>query len=187
MQQSAAFFIVVCQLCAMRLLITNPDIFAANLMNNEMSAIQFKNTKSVSTMQTMLTDMCVPTASLHATGATHVRALAQHLVDPSQGAPSADVPTSSRHMITSLTDPSSPATAPAATSPPATSPPAQQSMPQSPNLNNQLMDMILSLQNQMQMLQQAQQQTKEQAEQVDDGQPRSAKRCRSRGKKVAKK
>lgn len=141
MQASSAMYVFLTQLRAMRGLVTNPQIFSTKLVNDAPDAQHFKNTKTVASMQQMLTAMTVSSSTTAATMG-NVTALAGQLVNPSAGGPSA----------TALQLP----TAPVILQPPTTAliqppnPPPQDS----PGVTNQLMDMILQLQNQMQQMQQ---------------------------------
>lgn len=84
MQQSAAFFVLLTQLRAMRGLVTNPKHYATKLVNDAPESIQFKNDKTVGALQQMLTAMCAsPQTGPQSSGSHNVRALAQQLVDPS--------------------------------------------------------------------------------------------------------
>ena len=51
MHQSAAFFVFLTQLRAMRALITNPEQYVSKLVNDEPPAIQFKNDKTIAALQ----------------------------------------------------------------------------------------------------------------------------------------
>lgn len=159
MQQSAAFFVMVTQMGAMRALLTNPEQYATKLVNDSPEAIRFKSEKSVASLQKMLTDMCASFQSIPVIGTTtHLSALAQQLVNPAGAPPmppglqapsntfsnapqNLDIPTTANEVQLPVSNTQSMTT------------PQQ---PQSTTLNTQLMDMILSLQNQMQQLQQQQ-------------------------------
>lgn len=148
MQKSAASLVLCSQLRAMRSLIQHPEVYASKLVNDHSAALDFKNAKSVGTLQNMLTEMCVPaTTNNLSTPRSHVRALAGDLVDPSQSTrPEGSSTSKSRRKRTGLIDPTS-----------TTQHEAQQSQTGQSltnDMNTQLMDMILSLQNQMQIMQQ---------------------------------
>ena len=155
MQQSAAFFVFVSQLRAMRALITNPEQYASKLVNDVASAIEFKNKKTVSAQQEMLTKMCSSTPTAAPSSRAHVRVLAQQLVDPSsQSCSSADLhqpsPVVSAAMPIvqpiGLHDPDQPSTSMHMF-------PAAPTAEQPSNFTNSMLDIILSLQNQMQEMQ----------------------------------
>ena len=143
MQQSAAFFVLLSQMRAMRGVVRDPQIYANKLVSDGPEAVQFRKDKTVGAMQQMLAAACVPTTPAAAPSSNaRVRALAAQLVDPQQPTERTGLraSTSGAH---GLQDP--------ATSPSVPSSSGQDT--QSSALTNQLMDMILSLQNQMQEMQ----------------------------------
>ncbi len=82
MQESAAFFVLLTQLRAIRGLVSNPQVYATKLVNDTPEATQFKKDKTISSIQQMLMAMCAATPTTAPSSRAHVRALAQ-LVDPS--------------------------------------------------------------------------------------------------------
>jgi hypothetical protein len=168
MQQSAAFYVFVSHLRAMRSLITSPEQYASKLVNDDPSAIEFKNKKTVSALQDMLTKMCSTTPTAAPSSRAHVRVLAQQLVDPSaQSSSSADLqptavlppPTPSIQSI-GLHDPDQPSTSMHTVS-------AAPTAEQPSTFTNSMLDIILSLQNQMQEMQRKYE--REQHADTDDG------------------
>lgn len=129
----------------MRALFTHPEACASKLVSDHTAAVQFKNNKSVATLQKMLTEMCVPFATSNPTSqSAHVRTLAEDLVDPSNPTSSQRPNTSTPHS--GLSDPSSTERDQRQ--------PSVVHQPSQATVNTQLMDMILSLESQMQLLQQ---------------------------------
>ena len=160
MQQSAAFFVFVSQLRAMCTLVTNPESYANKLLNDDLSALEFKRKKSVPALQEMLTKMCTSGQSGPAPSSrAQVRVLAEQLVNPSSpcgsGAPMAAPAmhpvqvgargTSPTAESIGLHNPNQPSTSTEGLS-------ASEGVGQSPAMNSML-DVILSLQNQMQEMQ----------------------------------
>lgn len=142
MQESAALYVFLTQLRAMRTIITKPANYADKIVNDAPEAIAFKNGKTIALMQTMLSAMCVTSTQPEAASSTDVRALAWQLVNPA--------------------NPNAPAAAPQRPAPPPTpglvnpgnpmqNPSGQQQTAQLP-ANNQTLDIILQLQAQMQAM-----------------------------------
>ena len=128
---------------AMRGIVTHPQIYANKLASDGPEAVQFRKDKIVGAMQQMLAATCVPTTPAAAPSSNaRVCALAAQLVDPQQLSEHNGLcaSTSGAH---GLQDPATP--------PSVASSSGQDT--QSSALTNQLMDMILSLQNQMQEMQ----------------------------------
>ena len=143
MQQSAAFFVLLSQMRAMRGVVRDPQIYANKLVSDGPEAVQFRKDKTVGAMQQMLAAACVPTTPPAAPSSNaRVPALAAQLVDPQQPTERTGLraSTSGAH---GLQDPATPPSVPSSS--------GQDT--QSSALTNQLMDMILSLQNQMQEMQ----------------------------------
>lgn len=162
MQESAALFVFITQLRAMRGLFMNPQQYSMKLVDDSQHAVEFKTTKTVTSLQKMLTSACVSAVPLPETSSAAIRQLATQLVNPS--------PASS--MASALQPPVT--HAPSSTV-------AQQPNSTSTGFTNQLMDMILQLQGQMQAMQQQQalsQQTT--AEQVEKEEATQERRKRKR-------
>lgn len=169
MQQSAAFFVFLSQLRAMRSLITNPEQYASKLVNDEPSGIKFKNEKNIASLQEMLTKMCSVTPIAAPSSNQNVRQLAQQLVNPlSSGA--LQPPAGSTPIVSLPNEPS-------------TSMHTVSSAPTGePNFTNALMDMILSLQNQMQEIQRVNETPQQTADNTDKEDEQQKTRKRKRGK-----
>ena len=112
-------------------------------MNDHPSAVEFKNAKTLATMQKMLTAMAVPAGPQTQHGRRN-RAAVDELIDPSAGRIAVNTArleqTSSSHE--GLVNPSEECASPASRS--------NKSIEGSSAINHQLMDMILTLQEQMQ-------------------------------------
>ena len=123
---------------------THPQIYANKLASSDgPEAVQFRKDKIVGAMQQMLAATCVPTTPAAAPSSNaRVCALAAQLVDPQQltECNGLRASTSGAH---GLQDPATPPSIPSSS--------GQDT--QSSALTNQLMDMIMSLQNQMQEMQ----------------------------------
>lgn len=177
MQQSAALYVFIAQLRAMRTVLANPQQYASKLMNDSPEAVQFKTAKTVPAMQQMLNTMCttvqLQTLSSTATG-THGQ-LAGQLINPNSQSQTLVAPP--LPLLTGLCQPTTlpPATATATATqvnlpslPPdipstsstaqanlaATQQQEQQPVQPPPQVNDQFMDMMLQLQAQIQALQQ---------------------------------
>ena len=156
MQESAAFFVLLTQLRAIRGLVSNPQVYATKLVNDAPEAMQFKKDKTISSMQKMLTAMCVTTPTTAPSSRANVRALAQQLVDPSGSSSGLQPPDLGGSNIesTGLHRPVSPTHGSQVPVMPTPEASFSQQQTQPSIFTNQLMDMILSLQNQMQQTQQ---------------------------------
>lgn len=156
MQESAAMFVFVSQLRAMRALVSNPERYAVKLLNDCPAAVQFKTTKTIASMQNMLTTLCAPAASASISLNRDVRALANQLVNPTEGqGTSSGLQRPTNLPSEGLQPPGEHASSPA--SRPTSTPTEQQSS--QPGFANELMDMVIALQGQLQALQRASQST----------------------------
>ena len=128
---------------ARRGVVKHLQIFANKLVSDGPEAVQFRKDKTVGAMQQMLAPTCVPTRPAAAPSSNaRVHALAGQLVDPQQLAERTGLraSTSGAHSL------QGPATLPSV-------PSSSGQDTQLSALTNQDMDMILSLQNQMQEMQ----------------------------------
>ena len=134
MQQSAAFFVLLSQMRAMRGVVTHPQMYANKLASSDgPEAVQFRKDKIVGAMQQMLAATCVPTTPAAAPSSNaRVCALAAQLVDPQQLTECNGLRTSTSGAH-GLQDPATPPSVPSSS--------GQDT--QSSALTNQLMDMIL--------------------------------------------
>ena len=157
MQQSAAFFVLLSQLRAMRGLLANPQVCSAKLVNHSPGAIQFKRERTVTAMQQMLSQMCcAQTPAVAPSSGVHVRALAQQLIDLSgtDALPSGMVEPNVPSINFESAGEQPLGTSHGLVIPTSNTLPTLEQQPQTSPLTNQRMDMILSLQNQMQQRQQ---------------------------------
>ncbi len=154
MQESAAFFVLLTQLRAIRGLVSNPQVYATKLVNDTPEATQFKKDKTISSIQQMLMAMCAATPTTAPSSRAHVRALAQ-LVDPSGSSSGLQPPDVGGSNIesTGLHRPVSPTHGSQVPVMPTPGARFSQQQTQPSTFTNQHMDMILSLQNQMQQMQ----------------------------------
>lgn len=172
MQESAALFVFIAQLRAMRGLITNPEQYSAKLVNDSPEAVEFKTAKNVTTMQRMLTSMCIPTAPPSASSCRNVRALATQLANPSAPASTVSGPPAAHHRASTVSG----------LEPPAAYRTASTGLQQPPPLSafpNELTDMILQLQSQIQAMQQQTSAQPTTSAQQDQSTKKSKKRKRT--------
>ena len=150
-------------------LLTNPQVHSAKLVNDSPGASQFKRERTVTAMQQMLSQMCcAQTPAAAPSSGVHVHALAQQLIDASgtdalpsgmiePNVPSINFESAGKQPLGT--------TSHGLVMPTSNTMPTLEQQPQNSPLMNQLMDMILSLQNQMQMQQEAATRSKEQSSQ----------------------
>ena len=138
MHEAAALYVFAAQLRAMRALVKNPEHYANKLTSDAPEAVQFRNTKTVASMQRMFTTLCVPNETAQTPNTMEVRALASQLVNPAN--PNAQI--TGLPCVATLT-PNNGLTNPTTTATTTT-----------PGLGNQAIDMILQLQAQIQGMQQ---------------------------------
>lgn len=141
---------------AMQVCVNNTRIYASKLMNDHPSAVEFKNAKTLATLQKMLTAMAVPVGPQTAQDGRRNRAAVDELIDPSAGRIA--VNTARLEQTSSpregLVNPSEECASPASR--------INKSIEGSSAINHQLMDMVIMLQEQMQTLQQRQNERNEQ-------------------------
>ena len=140
----------------MRALITNPEQYASKLVNDEPAAIQFKNDKTIAALQQMLNKMWSSPPIATPSSNAHVRQLAQQLVDPSSSA-GLQPPACSAPIVSLPNQPSSSMHT------------VRGAAAEELNITNALMDMILSLQNQMQEMQRINQTLQPTTDDTDNG------------------
>ena len=158
-QQVAGMFVLLSQLRAFRGLVKSPEIYASKLTDDSAAAMFFKSEKSVNSLQKMLQDICVPEASTRPSARSN---LADQLVNPTCGSSS-----STAREEYQLTPSTSVLVNPSSSS-------LNMPTPSSSNDNSHLMDIILTLQNQLQTMQQAT--GKESTEEMSDGKGKKPKK-----------
>ena len=152
----------------MRALITNPEQYASKLVNDEPAAIQFKNDKTIAALQKMLTKMWSSPPIATPSSNAHVRQLAQQLVDPSSSA-GLQPPACSAPIVSLPNQPSSSMHT------------VRGAAAEELNITNALMDMSLSLQNQMQEMQRINQTLQPTTDNTDKGDELQQTQKRKRG------